>query len=172
MAILLSIQSQILSFLIGLISIFLYSFLIAVVLLPVYGFATVLFSHIEKYYKHWMFDAVVTAFILSFVVVVFLYFTPYLFLGWEFNSFKFLETTSQWVWMIVKVLFNLIYVAAIVALIAILFAVIFCAFEKKFSKQNYFVKIYLSLYAVSFLLLLVNMLFPWILGGIILMIYF
>jgi len=170
--VLLSVLSDVGSFFMGLLSVFLYSFLLAIVLLPVYVLATLVFGMTYKKGKNWVFHSLITAFVLGLVFTIIMYFVPYLFFGWQFESFRYLETFWDWVSKIFFVILNIVKVAAIIALVAQPFAMLFSYCLQKFEKLNSLLKIYFSLYVVAFAILFVYMLFPWIFGGIILMIYF
>ena len=164
--------SEVGSYLLGFLYVLLYSLALALVLVPLYYIGDKLFENMKRVHDHWILDAFLSSFIISFVVVLFLYLFPFFFLGWSFESFEILETFWEQFVHLLKILISMLYVTGIIALISLPFAMFFSYLFEKYNVGQNLVKLYGVMYVISVVLLLINMFLPWILGGILLMIYF
>ena len=158
------------SYLLGIIYIFLYSLIGALFLLPIFWVSQKVFNWIKQKKDNWIIDSIITSYIVSFFISILVFFFPFLFLGWKFTPFYLLETYSEKGYYILKIIWNLLYVSLIIAMTSQPFVMFFSFLYKKYESKGAFLRIYLSLYFTSVLVLFVNMLFPWIIAGFIQMI--
>jgi len=148
-------------------SLVLYSLLVTVGLLVLYLPGYGIFKVFSKRLT-WNISALIAAYIISFVCVVILYFVPY-FMGLPLKGLEAL-TTSKFLFFLK--LFGLFLLYAIfIALFAQLFIFLGAYITEKLKFKSFFWKLILALLIISFILNILIMIFPWILGGILTLIW-
>ena len=156
----------------GILYVLLWSLLAAAILVPIYYVSLRVFNYFKKKYDHWIFDSLISSFLLSFLLVIVMYLFPFVFLGWSFDSYIVISGFWAQLWYTIKLILSLMLTALIYALLVQPFIMLISALNIKYEGRGFLLRIYLPLYIISVIILFLNLFFPWLLGGVIMLVYF
>lgn len=148
-------------------SLILYSIYVTICLLILYLPGYGLFKVFSKKLS-WNLSALLSTFIVTYVFVAIVYFVPYWFFGfqlkgYELNDAKFLFFLALFGIFILYALF--------LTLFSQLFIFLGTYITEKLKFKSFLLKLILAVFIIAIILNILVMIFPWILGGIINMIY-
>jgi hypothetical protein len=136
---------------------------ILVLYLPGYG----LFKVFNKK-LNWNFSSLFATYIVAYIVVAIAYFIPYWFFGLPLNGYA--QNDTKFLFFLALFGVFLLY-ALVLTLFSQLFIFLGAYLVEKFKFKSQLLKVVLAVFIVSVILNIVVMIFPWILGGIINLIY-
>ncbi len=116
----------------------------------------------------WNLSALFSTYILSFVIVIIAYYLPY-FLGVPMKGLG--AVYNPWLFYLKLFGLFLLY-ALIIALITQVFIFLGSYIYSKLNYEKEYVKLAITILIISVILNILNLMFPWILGGLIVLIYF
>ncbi len=148
-------------------TVLLYTLILGIILIPLYYLGYFLFKKFENKMT-WTFAALLATYIVSYLVVIVIFFAPFLFLGYPLSG---LSSASNWFVYILYHIAIFAYYAFIFAIISQVFIFFGAYLFKKFKYENAFINTIITLLIMSLVLNILNILFPWILGGLLIMIY-
>lgn len=148
-------------------SILLYTLILSLILIPFYYLGYFLFKKFKNKLT-WSFSALIASYIVSYLVVIIIFFAPSIFLGFELHGFK--DSTNSFLYILYH--FGLfLYYAFILAIVSQIFVFLGSYIFNKFKYESAFINTLLTILILSLIINIINMIFPWILGGILIMIY-
>lgn len=148
-------------------TILLYTLIFSIILLPFYYLGYFLFKKFENKLT-WTFAALLSSYIVSYLAVIIVFFAPYLILGYPLSG---LSSASNWFVYILYHIGIFAYYAFIFAIISQVFIFFGSYLFKKFKYESAFINTIITILIISLILNVLNILFPWILGGLLIMIY-
>lgn len=148
-------------------SLILYSLLVTIGLILVYlpGFG---FFKLFSKKLSWNISALLSSYIISFVCVVIIYFIPY-FMGLPMKGYN--EVENKFLFFITLFGLFLLY-SVFICLFSQLFIFLGAYITEKLKFKSFVLKLVLALFIISVILNVLIMIFPWILGGILTLIWF
>ncbi len=145
-----------------------YSAILAVILSVVYYLALPLFKKLEEKMS-WVLAAFVTSFIFVLIGVCIVYFFPNLFWSWKFTAYGLAENKFLFFLALIG---SFLYSALVISVVIQPLVFLGSFLQKKFKYNTNLLNTILSLFIISLIVVICIALFPWILGGILAIIFF
>jgi hypothetical protein len=148
-------------------SLILYSLLVTLALLILYLPGYGLFKLFSKKFS-WNISSLLATYIVTYVFVAIIYFVPYWFLGFQLKGYE--QNDAKFLFFLALFGMFLLY-ALFLTLFSQLFIFLGAYLTEKFKFKSFLLKLVLAMFIIALILNILVMIFPWILGGIVNMIY-
>lgn len=148
-------------------SLLLYTLILSAILLPLYYLGYFFFKKFESRLS-WTFSSLIATYIVAYLAVILIFFAPNIILGYPLSG---LDNINNWFTFILYHFAIFLYYAFIITIISQAFIFLGSYIFTKFKYESAFINTILTILIMSLVLNILNMLFPWILGGILVMIY-
>jgi len=158
-----------LDFIIGMLYVLLYSIPLAIGLFIFYFPISWVFSKIKI--KNFILKSIIVSYIFSFFGLLFLFFFPSWFLGMPLHTFDFAQSFWDKLYVFLLVVLHILYIDIYISLLEQPVILIFVFLREKWNEKHILLRVFVPIYIISAIILFINMLFPWIVGGLILMLF-
>lgn len=145
-----------------------YSAILAIILAIIYNLALPIFKKLEEKMS-WLLAAFITSFIFVFIFVIIVYFVPNLFWGWKFTAYELAESKFMF---FLHLLWGLFYSTLVISVVIQPLVFLGSFLQKKFKYNSNLLNTILSMFVIALIITISFALFPWILGGILTIIFF
>lgn len=145
-----------------------YSVILAIILVIIYNLALPLFKKLEEKMS-WLLAAFVTSFIFVFIFVIIVYFLPNLFWNWSFTAYDLAESKFRF---FLQLLGSLLYSTLVISVVIQPLVFLGSFLQKKFKYNSNLLNTILSMFVIALIITISFALFPWILGGLLTIIFF
>lgn len=149
-------------------SLFLYSLIFALVLTVIYYLALPLFTWLSEKLP-WIIAVFIASFIFVLLGVIVIYLLPALFLNWKFAAYE--QAINKWLFLL-KLAGSFLYSAFLITLVIQPLIYIGAFLLKRFKYTLSILNTLLTMFILGIVVCVFFLLFPWVIGGILVLIFF